>query len=101
MKDLIVRCLSCNVENGSSGRVEAELKGIYTIDGLDLKELYDDRYFDESDILKIIPQKTLLEEIDIDDFIDHFGVDKILEQIESAVIERYIRKKKIEEIERK
>jgi hypothetical protein len=99
MKDLIIRCSSCNVENESSGTVEVELSNIKSIDGLNLKELLKDKYILEDEIIEEIDNKILFEKIDIDDFIDYFGVDEIFKQIDDNVIERYIRKKKIDKLE--
>jgi hypothetical protein len=99
MKDLIIRCSKCNVEDASYGTVEVELINIKSIDGLNLKELLKDRYILEDEILEEMDNRILFEKIDIDEFIDYFGVDKIFKQIDNTVIERYIRKKKIDELE--
>jgi hypothetical protein len=99
MKDLIIRCSKCNIENESFGTVEVELTNIKSIDGLNLKDLLKDKYILEDEIIEEIDNRILFEKIDIDDFIDYFGVEKIFKQIDDTVIERYIRKKKIDKLE--
>jgi hypothetical protein len=100
MKDLTILCSSYNVEEVRYGGVEVILSNIKSIEGLNLKELLKEKYIIEDDIIEVVDNNILFDKIDIDEFIDHFGVDKIFNQIDDAVIERYIRKKKIEEIER-
>jgi hypothetical protein len=99
MKDLIIKCSSYIVEDAKYGGVEVELRNIKSIDGLNLKELYTDKYFDVDEMLEILDKKLIFERISIDEFIDQYGVDVIFKQIEDVIIERYIRKKKLEKLE--
>jgi hypothetical protein len=66
-----------------------------------LKDLLKNKYILEDEIIEEIDNKILFDKIDINDFIDYFGVDEIFKQIDDAVIERYIRKKKLDELDLK
>jgi len=101
VKDLIIRCSKCDVEESNYSTIEVVLSNIKSIDGLNLRDLLKDKYILEDEIIEEIDNKILFDKIDINDFIDYFGVDKIFEEIDDAVIERYIRKKKIDELDLK